>query len=99
MKYEKAWREIIPQMIQAAYENAEKHFLRNRNPLGIAFTYFRGVTPEMFLELDDIMLSNSVYYNGNYKFDAKTTYKIVISVDYKDTCPWSRLWHFEPVTE
>ena len=99
MKYEKTWREIIPQIIQAAYEAAERHFLRNRNPLGTAFAYFRGVTPEVFSGIDEIMLANSVYYSGNYKFDAKTTYKVVIIVNYKNNAPWSRLWYFEPVTE
>lgn len=99
MKYEKTWREIIPQMIEAAYEDGRKHFLRNRNPLGTAFCYFKGISLDVFSGLDEIMLANGVYYSGRYKLDAKTTYKVVISVDSKDRSFPARLWHLEPVTE
>jgi len=99
MRYEKTWREIIPQMIQAAYEDAERRFRRSRNPHGMAFCYFKGVSPEIFSGLKRIMFESRVYYSGNNEFDTKTTYKVVISVNCKDNRLMSKLWYFEPVTE
>lgn len=99
MKYEKTWREIIPQMKETAYEDSKRRYYSNEDChiFGEAFCYFRGVTPEVFAGLDKIMTANNIRNGTLRKPDAKTVYKVVISVDYARDFLDS--WYLEPVTE
>lgn len=101
MKFEKTWRKIIPQMIAAAFEDGEKHYRRNRNPIGTAFCYIKDMNNVTFSALDDIMLANRVNYIGHYyKENKSTVFKLIIIADVKSDDPiYPYKWVLEPVTD